>query len=180
MYENIVVWFYKQNLTNIEIIFGRKCNKFGPKNEFSFRSGFLTLIFFFGTYSCGRGSNRLTPVNKICTAGSGRSEVVLSAYWSITEWILYPNNCRYAHLTFWSRRWDQTGQILNTHGYCWRAYKILWGSQSTCKLQIFGVQKPISEVKTPKTSTSASTVAAVNQICVFHEAIKGCKILKIH
>ena len=36
-------------------------------------------------YSCRRCTNHLTPVNQICTAGSGRSEVVLSAYWSITE-----------------------------------------------------------------------------------------------
>ena len=33
--------------------------------------------------------------------------------------------------------------------------KILWGSQSTSDLRIFGVQKPILDVKTPKTSTSA-------------------------
>ena len=42
------------------------------------------------------------------------------------------------------------------HGYCRRAYKTLMGSQSTSDLRIFGVQKPISDVKTPKTSTSAS------------------------
>ena len=44
------------------------------------------------------------------------------------------------------------------HGYCRRAYKVLWGSQSTSDLRIFGVRKPISDVKTPKTSTSASAV----------------------
>ena len=42
------------------------------------------------------------------------------------------------------------------HGYCRWAYKILWGSQSTSDLRIFRVRKPISVVKTPKTSTSAS------------------------
>ena len=31
--KTFVVSFYKQNLTNIEIIFGNKCNKFGPKTD---------------------------------------------------------------------------------------------------------------------------------------------------
>ena len=44
------------------------------------------------------------------------------------------------------------------HSYCRRAYKILWGSQSTSNLWIFCVQKTISDVKTPTTSTSANAV----------------------
>ena len=39
-------------------------------------------ITFFIKY---RRNNYLTPVNLIGTAGSGRSEVVLSAHWLITE-----------------------------------------------------------------------------------------------
>ena len=53
-------------------------------------------------------------------------------------------------------KWPNSQYQYIRHGYCRRAYKILWGSQSTSDLRIFGVQKPISDVKTPKTSTSAS------------------------
>ena len=37
------------------------------------------------------------------------------------------------------------------------AYKVFWGSQSTSEPLIFGVRKPILDVKTAKTSVSAST-----------------------
>ena len=60
-------------------------------------------ITFFIKY---RRNNYLTPVNLIGTAGSGRSEVVLSAHWLITEWILIKCN-----LTFWSRRRDQMAKF---------------------------------------------------------------------
>ena len=60
---------------------------FGPKKT---RKGrFPDTDFFFLKYdSCGRRNNYLTPVNLISTAGSGRSEVVLSAHWSITEFFI--------------------------------------------------------------------------------------------
>ena len=83
----------------------------------------------------------------------------------------YLNNCRYAHLTFWSRRWDQTPKFwipCLRHSYCWWAYKILWGSQGTSDLPIFYVRKPILDVKTPKTSTSASAVCLIRifTVCI--------------
>ena len=52
-------------------------------------------------------------------------------------------------------KWPNSHYRYIRHGSCRRAYKILWGSQSTSNLRIFGLQKPISDVKTPKTSTCA-------------------------
>ena len=52
------------------------------------------------------------------------------------------------------------GQILNTDIYVTAIAdgrtRFFGGSQSTSGLRIFGVRKPISDVKTPKTSTGAS------------------------
>ena len=45
------------------------------------------------------------------------------------------------------------------HGYWRRVF--FWGSQSTSDLRIFRVRTLISDVKTPKTSTSASAVASM-------------------
>ena len=58
-------------------------------------------------------------------------------------------------------KWPNSQYRYIRHGYCRWAYKILWGSQSTSDLRIFGVRKPISDVKTPKTSTSASAVVII-------------------
>ena len=44
------------------------------------------------------------------------------------------------------------------HSFCRQAYETLWGRQSTSGFRIFGVWEPIPGLKTPKTSTSASTV----------------------